>query len=741
MTSLKLQPQRLLFILFVVTFLPIQANLIASERPNIIVILTDDMGFSDLGCYGGEIATPNLDRLAKNGIRFNQFYNTARCCPTRACLLTGLYQHQAGIGHMTGNSGHPSYQGYLNDNCVTIAEVLRDAGYHTLCAGKWHVGSQRGKWPLDRGFDKYFGCPTGGGFYFRNTMQSKKRILTLGNEEVGFPEGEYVTDLFTDYALQFVDEAAQSDRPFFLYLPHIAPHWPLQAKPEDIEKYAGRYEQGWDRIRAQRYQRQLDLGIVSPQWGKSDRSPAASAWDGLDEDTRQDLSHRMAVYAAQIDSIDQNVGRIISLLKRHEAFENTVIMFVSDNGCSAEGGAGGFRRGDVSAAIGTDASYASAGLEWANVSDTPFRKFKSHTHEGGISTPMIVHWPDAIEPANASGSGRIETAVGHVLDLMPTCVELANADYPETRAGAEIWPMEGRSLVPTLLGRPSARQQPLFWEHEGNRAVRDGDWKLVASHKGRWELYNLANDRAEMHDLSAEQLEIVSKLSQAWNQWAARCGVQPWPVKRKKMQSPKVAQANSDEIAIFDGKTLENWRTVKEFDFEQHGKIEVRDGSIHLEEGKPATGISIKTKIPKSNYELTFSARRVKGSDFFCGLTFPIKEEFCTLILGGWGGQIVGLSNIDTFNAAENNTTQVIDFKNGQWYKVKLRVTDEFIHIWVDGEQIIEVEANRHKFSIYWEQEPVRPLGIVTWYTHGEIKDLKLRKVSKSAGDEATDEK
>ncbi|MCA9215432.1 MAG: arylsulfatase, partial [Planctomycetales bacterium] len=402
----------------------------ADDRPNIIVMLVDDMGFSDLGCYGEEISTPNIDRLAKNGVRFNQFYNTARCCPTRACLLTGLYQHQAGVGHMVGNQGHPAYQGYLNNKCVTIGEVLRAADYKTLCIGKWHVGSARGHWPLDRGFDRFFGCPVGGGFYFRNSMAKKNRFLTLGNDEVEFRPGEYVTDLFTDYALQFVDEAARGDAPFFLYFAHIAPHWPLQAKEADIEKYSGRYDEGWDRVRDQRYQRQVELGIVDPAWGKSDRDSKAVAWDSMSDKKKSDLSHRMSVYAAQIDSIDQNVGRLFELLQKHEAVDNTVFMLVSDNGCSAEGGPGGFRQGDKTKRIGTDETYASAGLEWANVSDIPFRKFKTQTHEGGISTPFIVHWPDGAK--SDPNRGRIESQVGHVIDIMPTCAELAQATYPAT---------------------------------------------------------------------------------------------------------------------------------------------------------------------------------------------------------------------------------------------------------------------------------------------------------------------
>ncbi len=497
------------------------------DRPNIVIVMADDMGFSDLGCYGGEIETRHLDRLAADGLRFTQFYNTARCCPTRAALLTGLYQHQAGIGHMTGNSGWPSYQGYLNDRCITIGEALRPFGYATMATGKWHVGSERGHWPLDRGFDRYFGTPSGGGFYFKEAIKFRKRFLTLDNDEVEFPRDGYVTDMFTDYALQFVDEAVAKEKPFFLYLAHIAPHWPLQAKPEDISKYQGRYDAGWDEIRAARFKKQQSLGLFDDDCVMSPRHPEAKPWSETLPDKQADLAHRMSVYAAQIDSIDQNMGRLIDKLKTLGVFENTVIMFLSDNGCSAEGGPGGFRRGNRSAPIGTPTTYASAGLEWANVSDTPLQRFKMSTHEGGISTPLIVHWPAGIDRR-----GDFERQPGHVVDLMPTCLELAAAEYPFRRGDKDLIPLEGRSLVPAFAGNQIERDDALYWEHQGNRAIRDGNWKLVAAHRGPWELYDLAADRTELNDLAKKHPDRVKQLSARWQAWADRCGVKPWPVKR-----------------------------------------------------------------------------------------------------------------------------------------------------------------------------------------------------------------
>ncbi len=501
-----------------------------APRPNIILVMADDLGYSDVGCYGGEIATPHLDGLAQAGVRFTQFYNTARCCPTRASLLTGLYPHQAGIGHMVADYGVPSYQGYLNDRCLTIAEALRQGGYTTLMTGKWHVGSRPEHWPTQRGFDRYFGTPSGGGVYFRDALQIRDQVFfTLQDEKVEFPEEAYVTDLFTDYALDFVNEAASKEQPFFLYLAHIAPHWPLQAKPEDIAKYEGRYEDGWDTIRDERFAKQQQLGLATESWKLSPRDRQARPWEASNEARQADLARRMSIYAAQVDSIDQNIGRLVAKLKELDQFDNTIILFFSDNGCSAEGGPGGFSRGRPGAEIGTGLSYASAGLEWANVSDTPFRKFKMDIFEGGIASPLIVHWPSGLE--NTGGFFR-EPA--HVIDLMPTCLELAGVAYPDERDGKPLIPLEGVSLLPALRGQSLARSEPLGWEHQGNRGLRHGDWKIVAPHNGEWRLFNIAEDRSETNNLAAEHPQRVAELAKLWDAWAERCGVLPWPVRRNR---------------------------------------------------------------------------------------------------------------------------------------------------------------------------------------------------------------
>jgi len=508
--------------------------------PNIVVILADDMGWSDLGCYGGEIATPHLDALAAGGVRFTQFYNTARCCPTRAALLTGLYSHQAGIGHMTGNYGLPSYQGFLNDRCLTLGEALRPAGYATLAVGKWHVGSKPGQWPLDRGFDRFWGTPSGGGVYFKDTLQIRNEVFFVdGAETIEPPDDLYVTDNFTDRAIDFVAEAAtKTKRPFFLYCAHIAPHWPLQAKPADIAKYAGHYDAGWDVVRERRFARQRESGLIPSSTDLSLRDPQARAWNDLSEAERRAAARRMEIYAAQIDCIDQNVGRLTAKLKALGQWENTLVLFLSDNGCSAEGGPGGFSRGRQDAPLGTGLSYASVGLEWANAADTPFRKFKIDTHEGGIATPLIAHWPAAVAP------GRLIHRPGHVIDLMPTLLDVAGATYASQRADVATIPPEGRSWKPELLGKQATADdsdslRPLFWEHEGNKAVRRGDWKALARGRADWELYNLADDRTETVDLANRHPEKTAELAALWRAWAERCGVVEWSdLQRKRNSQP-----------------------------------------------------------------------------------------------------------------------------------------------------------------------------------------------------------
>lgn len=484
-------------------------------RPNIVIIMADDMGFSDLGCYGSEITTQNVDRLAAGGLRFTQFYNTARCCPTRASLLTGLYPHQAGIGHMVGQGPTPAYQGYLNDRCVTIAEVLKQAGYRTLMAGKWHVGEDRPHWPCDRGFDEYFGLISGASSYF---SIDPGRKFARGNEQIDpVKDRFYMTDAFTDEALSFLEKHGRRPQPFFLYLAYTSPHWPLHAWPGDIAKYRGKYRIGWDALRRQRHKRMIEMGIVDPRWPLSPRDPEAPAWtDAADKD---DLDLRMAVYAAQIDRMDQNVGRVLNKIGEIGADQNTLVFFLADNGACAEK----VDRGRKGAAADSKDSYLSYGLPWANASNTPFRLYKHWVHEGGISTPLIACWPAVIDKR-----GAITREVGHLIDLMATCLDAAGVEYPATYHDKPIAPLEGKSLIPIFRTGTRQGHEALFWEHEGNRAVREGKWKLVSRHPGEWELYDLEADRTELNNLADKHPDRVKAMVDKYQAWADRCGVLRW---------------------------------------------------------------------------------------------------------------------------------------------------------------------------------------------------------------------
>jgi len=512
----------------------------AATRPNIVIIMTDDMGFSDLGCYGSEIETPNLDGLARRGLRFTQFYNTARCCPTRASLLTGLYAHQAGMVGMTTDEGpdRPGYRGRLNERCVTIAEVLGPAGYRTIQTGKWHVGEKQPGWPLQRGFERCYGCPGGGGFYFRPSAFIRPRRVIRGNEvlyspEKDPPEGWYATDAYTDEGIVYVKEAVEQGKPFFWYLAYNAPHYPLKAKPEDIAKYRGRYKVGWDAVRRRRHERLVEQGIIDSTWPLSPRPKAIPAWDTLTEGQRDTQDLRMATYAAMIDCVDQNVGKIVRELTKLGVYENTLILFLHDNGGCEAGGPLGTNRGK--GICGTVDSEAYYGECWANVSDAPFRLYKKWIHEGGIATPLIAHWPEGI---GAHMGGRLVTGPAHLIDLMATCVDVSGADYPETHKGHTILPMEGQSLRPAFNGGAPDADRPLFFEHMGNRGVRQGKWKLVSVSGGRWELYDMEADRTELNNLSGEFPDRVREMAGRYDSWAARCDVNKPGRERRLVDAP-----------------------------------------------------------------------------------------------------------------------------------------------------------------------------------------------------------
>ncbi len=511
----------------------------AQNKPNIVLVMADDMGFSDIGCYGGEIPTPNIDKLAKNGVRFTQFYNTARCSPTRASLLTGLHPHQAGMGRLAEErigittQNPEGYLGYLNNRCITIAEALKPAGYKTYLAGKWHLGQRdESKWPLQRGFDRFYGLLTGASSFFR---PEGVRGLTLDNEQLPAPAtaGYYTTDAFTDFAVQTIREH-QGDDPFFIFLSFTAPHWPLHARPEDIVKFVGKYRSGWDNLRDGRHKRMKKMGIMNKEWPLSLRDDGARAWDTLSEQEKTDLDYRMAVYAAQVHRMDWNIGRLVETLREKGQLDNTLIVFLSDNGACAEPytDLGGMTQEKINdPAVSGNISY---GTGWANSSNTPFRKFKSMMHEGGISTPLILHWPAGVK----AKPGSLNNTPGYLPDIMPTFLEVSGAVYPKEYKGQPITPLEGRSLLPILNEKsPELTPRVMCWEQYEYKAVRVGDMKAVFSPEGRydklgsgqWELYDLAKDRTESQNLAAKQPERLKELIAHWDAWAARCQVFPAP--------------------------------------------------------------------------------------------------------------------------------------------------------------------------------------------------------------------
>lgn len=489
----------------------------AKKRPNVILILADDMGFSDIGCYGSEIPTPNIDGLAKTGLRFTQFYNNARCCPTRASLLTGLYPHQAGVGHMVNDRGIPPYQGFLNDRCVTLGEAMRDAGYTTMMSGKWHVGENRPHWPVDRGFEHYFGLIGGSSSYFRITPETQ--LVDQDTPQHPKDDSFYMTDLFTEHTLKMLDEHGKGAKPFFLYQAFTSPHWPLHARPEEIAKYRGKYKMGWDELRKARHARMIRMGIVDANWPLTVRDPDNPAWETLSESEKDRYDLAMAVYAAQIDRMDQCVGRILAKLKEIGQDSNTLILFLSDNGGCAEK----IDRGTAGAPAGVADSFLSYGQPWANASNTPFRLYKHWVHEGGIATPLIAHWPGKVKH-----QGKLSHQPGHLIDIMATCLDVAGSAYPSSFGGKAITASEGMSLAPLIQGKARADHSAIYWEHEGNRAVRQGKWKLVARFRQPWELYDLAADRTETTDLASSHAEKVKELADLHAAWAKRCGVVPF---------------------------------------------------------------------------------------------------------------------------------------------------------------------------------------------------------------------
>ena len=623
-----------------------------AHRPNILVILGDDMGYSDLGCYGGEIATPNLDALAGNGVRFTQFYNAARCCPTRAALLTGLYPHQAGVGHMTEDRGRDGYRGVLNRQSVTIPEVLRPAGYRAYMCGKWHVtrfagqDADRSTWPLGRGFEKFYGTIAGAGsFYDPTTLCRQDSRITAANDPEYRPESYYYTDALSDNAVSFLRQhrTETPEKPFFLYVAYTAAHWPMHAPEEAIGKYNGRFDSGYAPVREARLRRMKEIGLVPPD---TPLSPGSDDWSGVSDKAWE--ARCKEVYAAMIETMDAGIGRIVAQLKDAGQFDNTLILFLQDNGACAEktgrsdngeGPAdlkpmgpdqlqprvqppmqtrdGRWVRTGPGVMPGPADTYIAYGRGWANVSNTPFREYKHWTHEGGISTPLIAHWPAGIRGDRA---GRLERQPGHLIDIMATCVDLAGATYPSEVSGQAIKPREGVSLRPALNGEPLSRTQPLFWEHESNRAVRQGDWKLVAKEGEPWGLYNIATDRTESNDLAASEPMKVKELAAKWDAYAARADVLPLGAWRA--ESPDSGSlGGQSRFTLTAGDHLDRAKApaVQARPFRIEATIEAGEGHLEgviLAQGGTAHGFSLFLKAGRPNFV-------IRGDETLYGIEGP----------------------------------------------------------------------------------------------------------------------
>ena len=538
-------------------------------RPNFVIVFCDDLGWSDIGCYGSEIETPNIDSLAQRGMRFTQAYNTCRCCPSRASLLTGLWSHQAGIGMMVYRDSGPGYEGNLSENVVTFADALGQDGYQTMMVGKWHVGHRAERaHPEKHGWQKFTGIYSHIDSYWNLLPGSPihrdgSLWIPAGKEpENPYRPGEdfYTTEFFTDAALDYIDQATDSKKPFVLHLCYNVPHFPLETPDELIKKYKGKYLDGWDELTKQKIVRQVTMGLHAPRANfKRNQSfanvhisseiqqrfgmpkNAIPRWDKLGKQAQRELDFRRAMYAGQVDNLDQNVGRLVQRLKQCGVLDNTVILFLSDNGCSGETGDFGMNWGNY-----FESNYSewkkksgwsiSQGACWAAYSNAPFRMYKKFVHEGGISTPLIVHWPAGLDKP-----GRIEKkAVVHLVDVFPTLMELSGAEQPRERNGVEVPKLVGESFADHIQDANTlANSRTLFWQHENHSAIRDGDWKLVTFNDRRkdgWELYQMDGgerpDRGETRNLAMQHPDRVTAMKAKWREWAESVKALPFPEQR-----------------------------------------------------------------------------------------------------------------------------------------------------------------------------------------------------------------
>ena len=478
------------------------------EKPNVILIMVDDMGFSDIGCYGGEVKTNNLDRLARDGMRFTQFYNNAKCTTTRASILTGLYPRGTNADR------------HLRANMVTLGEAMRQCGYRTSLCGKWHLGRDEINHPFHRGFDSFYGLLDGCCNFFNPVQPDPKykggRTRVFGKDDqliTDFPANFYTTDAFTDAAIEAIHAADRTEKPFFIHLTYTAPHYPIQAKPADIAKYRGKFKGGWDEMRETRFKRQQEMGLAAESWKLSEGDSRAYAWESANQDFED---HRMAVYAAMIDSVDQNIGRLLTTLSQTGHDQDTLILFLSDNGGCAEEPGG---RDPAKRNPGPGDDYVAVGPAWGWAQNAPFRRYKSWLNEGGITTPMIAWWPNVVPP------GTINREVAHIIDFLPTLVEVGGGVYPKQFKGTELLPVEGKSMVNLLKGKPREGHAQLCWQWAGNRAIREGDWKLVwdkLNPEKKWQLYDLSVDRCEINDLADKDPQRVKRLADCWFDWAEK---------------------------------------------------------------------------------------------------------------------------------------------------------------------------------------------------------------------------
>ena len=595
--------------LIVWSFLAILPFSALADRPNVVVIMADDLGYSDLGCYGSEIETPNLDLLAKNGLRFSQFYNTAKCHSSRVSLLTGQYCVPAGDTALT--------------HAVTSAEVLRSGGYFTAMTGKWHLDKN----PLDFGFGRYFGHLSGACNYFTGD-----KTFRLDREPWKIPnDGFYTTVANVDFALDFVKEARQSNKPWYLYMAFNAPHAPLHALPQDYDKYQGRYDAGWDVVRAARVANQKTIGLLPNTLQASDRPEHIPAWQELEPWRQKYEINRMRTLAAMIDRLDQEIGRLIQNLRASGELKNTLIWFVSDNGaCPYD------RSKPLLDVAPTNASVTLAdSTGWAWARNSPFRYYKQNQFEGGISTPAILHWPAGLK----TKPGSITSEPAHLIDVLPTLADIAECKIPNTHAERELRSVSGISIRSILENKPNAKRPPIHLQYQMDRGLRDGDWKLVSFQGQEWELYNLAVDRTETNDLAAREPRRLAEMVQMWNEMAENelhlpakftrdATKSDSPHKHREWTDFTSTEPNPSATGRADRRKEQSPRGEVEPRARKNTRLTMADGMWQLEFTGDDPGILIDWRgheIASGPYELSF---RMRGGDKNGGeLYYTVDEQ------------------------------------------------------------------------------------------------------------------